>query len=261
MGENSKISWTDNTFNPWIGCTKVGPGCDHCYAEESLPAKFMGIKWGAGQPRHRTTKSNWKKPLSWNKKAKEDGKRIRVFCASLADVFDNEVPSEWRTDLFQLIRETPNLDWIILTKRIGNVEKMLPPDWGAGYPNVWLVITVVNQEEAKRDCPKLRDIHAVVHGLSIEPMLAPIDFAEFPREDLPSNHWFTELDYLDWVICGAESGLEARPFNEDWVRTLQAQCEATETAFFYKQIIRDGVKVETPELDGRRWTEFPEVSA
>ncbi len=249
MGENSKISWTDHTFNPWIGCTKVSPGCDNCYAEtQDGHRKWTAEGWGTGKPRTRTTAS-WKNPLKWNKEAELAGVRRKVFCASLADVFDNAIPQEWRHDLFNLIKATPHLDWLLLTKRIGNAKKMLPADWGKGYPNVWLLITVVNQKEAIRDIPKLLFRPAVIRGLSIEPQIEGINLC-------PSmNHG------IDWVICGAESGPKRRPFNEDWARSLRNQCQQIGAAFFYKQIIKDGKKLETPELDGRQWAEFPTSSS
>jgi Protein of unknown function (DUF5131) len=131
MSENSKIEWTDHTFNPWEGCQKVGPGCDHCYAE-ARNARFSGgtaIDWGPGAPRRRTPPANWRKPLQWNAAHAEFfakyGRRQRVFCASLADVFDDAVPDEWRIDLASMIVMTPNLDWLLLTKRIGNAASML----------------------------------------------------------------------------------------------------------------------------------------
>jgi protein gp37 len=123
MSANSKIEWTDHTFNPWEGCQKVGPGCDNCYAE-ARNARFGGgqaVNWGPGAPRRRTSIANWQKPLAWNRAhaafLAEHGRRQRVFCASLADVFDNAVDPAWRADLFQLIEATPELDWLLLTKR------------------------------------------------------------------------------------------------------------------------------------------------
>src|SRR5580692_7935980 len=122
MGENSKIEWCDHTFNPWIGCQKVSPGCDHCYAEtQNNLRKWNGGKWGPHAPRKRTSEANWKKPLQWQKRAAEFSGRRRVFCASLADVFDNKAPDGARDDLFDLIRETPSLDWLLLTKRPENI--------------------------------------------------------------------------------------------------------------------------------------------
>ena len=132
MGENSKIEWTDHTFNPWIGCTKVSPGCEHCYAEGESKRRGWA-SWGRGCPRKRTSKSNWLQPFAWNRDAIKRGTRLRVFCASLSDVFDNEVPAEWRQDLWAVIQKTPALDWLLLTKRPENIRAMLPKDWGNGW--------------------------------------------------------------------------------------------------------------------------------
>ena len=165
MSANSAIEWTDHTFNPWWGCQKVGPGCDHCYAE-TLDKRTGGQHWGPGAERRRTSVKNWHDPVRWNKQADaffaEHGRRQRVFCASMADVFDNAVDPQWRDDLFALILATPNLDWLLLTKRIGNVGNMLPVpfDFDKHYPNVWIGATIVNQEEADRDIPKLLAVTA-----------------------------------------------------------------------------------------------------
>lgn len=176
MSENSKIEWTDHTFNPWEGCTKVSPGCDHCYAETRNVRFAAGINGGAGALRRRTSAANWRLPYKWNAAAAkfflEHGRRQRVFCASLADVFDNEVDPNWRADLLLLIRQTPNLDWLLLTKRIGNVLKMVseadeiisrisrPLNWPLA--NVWLGATIVNQEEANRDKPNLLEFQSLL---------------------------------------------------------------------------------------------------
>lgn len=198
MGEKTAIEWCDHTFNPWIGCANVSPACDHCYAE-SWAKRSGSVQWGPHAERHRTTEANWKQPLKWNKKAGEKGVRYKVFCASLADVFDNAVPRHWRTDLFALIRQTPNLDWLLLTKRIGNAQDMiarateeLKPDslCGAGqhnhspvaqwpWPNVWIGATICNQEEAERDIPKLLKVPAAKRFLSIEPLLGKIDISRW----------------------------------------------------------------------------------
>jgi protein gp37 len=143
MAEKSIIEWTRSTFNPWIGCTKVSPGCDGCYAAVSTPARAMKIEWGAGKPRHRTSPSTWAQVRRWNAEAAATGEFRPIFTASLADVFDNEVPDEWRADFWTLVRECRHLTFQMVTKRIGNVPRMLPPDWGdAGYPNVWLLTVV-----------------------------------------------------------------------------------------------------------------------
>ena len=146
MGETTEISWTDHTFNPWLGCTKVSAGCTHCYAE-SLVNRYGWAKWGPGQARKRTSAANWRKPLAWNRAAEKAGVRRRVFCASLADVFDHEAPAGARADLWDLIRKCPALDWQLLTKRPENIEQYLPADWEHyhGWPNVWLGTTTEDQ--------------------------------------------------------------------------------------------------------------------
>lgn len=244
MARNSKISWTDHSFNPWIGCQKVGPGCDRCYAA-AMNHRWGHGNWGPRAPRRRTAVATWTTPRKWNAMAWAAGRRDRVFCASMADVFDNAVDEQWRADLWDLIRETPNLDWILLTKRIGNAPAMLPADWAAGWRNVWLMATVVTQAEADRDVPKLLALPAVVHGLSIEPQLQAIDLRGRP---------------VDWIITGAESGPGARPYDEDWARDLRDQAAAIGAAFFYKQRIDAGRKIETPDLDGVRHVAVPSGS-
>lgn len=240
MSENSNIEWTNHTFNPWEGCQKVGPGCDHCYAE-TRNARFGGgtaINWGPGAPRRRTSASNWNKPLLWNKQAEafmaQNGRRQRVFCASLADVFDNAVDPAWRDDLFTLIEATPNLDWLLLTKRIGNVGNMLPVpfDFDLLFPNVWLGATIVNQEEADRDIPKLLAVPARVRFLSMEPLLGPVDLYPFLE---PSMRHGVDMPGLDWVIDGGESGPGARPKHPDWSRSLRDQCAAAGVPYLHKQ--------------------------
>ena len=148
MAEITGIAWTDSTFNPWIGCTKVGPGCDNCYAEALMDKRWKRVQWGSGQPRERTSAANWKQPLLWEREHEAfmlmHGRRRRVFCASLADVFDNEAPPQWRGELWALVKATPHLDWLILTKRVGNVQSMAPAD--GLPPNVWLGATMVNQK-------------------------------------------------------------------------------------------------------------------
>jgi protein gp37 len=244
MGENTKIEWTGHTFNPWTGCTKISPGCDHCYAE-SWAKRAGTVRWGVGEPRRRTTAANWRLPLKWNAQAEREGRRFRVFCASLADVFGNAVPDEWRADLFRLIRATPRLDWLLLTKRVGNACAMIDdarerghlltsgsPEWP--WPNVWIGATVVNQEEADRDIPKLLATPAAVRFLSIEPMLGPItiDRRLIEQIDGTSQHG---PRFIDWIICGGESGPKARPMHPDWARSLRDQCAAAGVPFLFKQ--------------------------
>lgn len=249
MGTNTAIEWCDHTFNPWIGCTKVSPACDHCYAETQA-ARFKMAEWGQHAPRKRTSLDYWKQPLKWDRQASV---RRKVFCASMADVFDNHrsIDPQWRLDLWQLIRKTQNLDWLFLTKRPQNIRKMLPPDWGNGWPNVWLGTTVENQEEAERRIPHLLDVPAAMRFLSCEPLLGPVRldsintlkypgaerldalsgfaygmFDDIASENLPSIHW---------VIAGGESGSNARPSHPDWFRDLRDQCAAADVPFFFKQ--------------------------
>lgn len=240
MSENSKIEWTDHTFNPWEGCQKVGPGCDHCYAE-TRNARFGGgvaVNWGPGAPRRRTSAANWNLPRKWNAQADafmaQHGRRQRVFCSSLADVFDNAVDPAWRADLFALILATPALDWLLLTKRIGNVRSMLPAHViGGELPsNVWLGATIVNQEEADRDIPKLLAVNARVRFLSMEPLLGPVTvFSIDGPVDVPDGM----PSPLHWVIVGGESGPGARPMHPDWARSLRDQCQAAGVPFLFKQ--------------------------
>ncbi|MBY4726645.1 MULTISPECIES: phage Gp37/Gp68 family protein [Burkholderia] len=259
MSENTKIEWCDHTFNPWEGCQKVGPGCDHCYAE-TRNARFAGgvaVNWGPGAPRRRTSAANWRKPLQWNRDSTFyaiHGRRQRVFCASLADVFDNEVDLLWRRDLFKLIVDTPNLDWLLLTKRIGNVPTMLRHIGVERLPdNVWIGATIVNQKEADRDIPKLLEVPARVRFLSMEPLLGPVrldairghEWDEDLRVDVLTGYGITSprqeephrvLDeMIDWVIVGGESGPGARPMHPDWARSLRDQCSAAGVAFHFKQ--------------------------
>lgn len=243
MSENSKIEWTDHTFNPWEGCQKVGPGCDHCYAE-THNARFAGgtaVNWGPGAPRRRTSASNWELPKRWNAQAEafmnQHGRRQRVFCASLADVFDNAVDPQWRADLFALIAATPNLDWLLLTKRIGNVGNMLPVpfDFDKIYPNVWLGATITSQAEADRDIPKLLALDARVRFLSMEPLLGPVSFDGMFANPHDMRDGTNMLEALDWVIVGGESGHGARPMHPDWARSLRDQCAVAGVPFLFKQ--------------------------
>lgn len=235
VAENSKIEWTDHTFNPWVGCTKVSPACDNCYAESWAKRAGRGDLWHGSSPQ-RTSESNWRKPVKWNAEAMKTGKRARVFCASLADVFDNAVPAEWRSDLFKLIEATPHLDWLLLTKRIGNVRKLC--GGVSAWPNVWLGATVVTQEEVDRDVPKLIATPAAVRFLSCEPLLEEISFRWAPWRPLGRTHSTDHLDglrMLDWVIVGGESGSKARPMSQQWVEQIRAQCAEAGVAFFMKQ--------------------------
>lgn len=298
MAENSAIEWTDHTFNPWIGCTKVSDGCKHCYAETLMDKRYGKVKWGPQGARVRTSKANWDKPRRWNEQAKKEGRRFRVFCASLADVFEEKPDqpeiNEWRNDLFALIDATPNLDWLLLTKRPENIKRLWPFGWYGRdftWPNVWMGTSVENQETADERIPWLLKIPAVVHFLSCEPLLGHIDLelsgANYGRDDLN--------EMVNWVIVGGESGPGARPLHPDWVRSIRDQCLEADTPFFFKQwgawtpnhgllngtmekmrqfrsydqnryVELDGVFLNRMEkknagrmLDGREWNQMPQV--
>lgn len=259
MGEITNIEWTDHTFNPWIGCTKVSAACDHCYAE-TLAKRYGWAEWGAGQPRKRTSEANWKKPLSWDRKAKADGVRRRVFCASLADVFDAEVPTALRDELMILIAHTQNLDWLLLTKRPQVAKKYFETP-GRSFNrdgNIWLGTTVEDQKMADLRIPILLSIPAKVRFLSCEPLQELVRL---------KDEW---LLHLDWIICGGESGPGARHMNPSWARSLRDDCQRSGTFFFFKQWgdwmpdgatdhahTRVGKKAAGAMLDGRQHREFP----
>lgn len=270
MGEQTKISWCDHSFNPWWGCTNVGPGCDNCYAERD--AKRYGYEWGQRVPRRFFGDKHWNEPLKWNEKAKREGKKKKVFCASMADWADNEVEQDHRDRLFALIKKTDWLIWQLLTKRIGNAEKMLPEDWGSGYENVWFGITVVNQEEADRDIPKLLKIPARVRWLSIEPQIGAVDLMAVMTGDGdgPSREliWIGQGAGIDWVVIGGESGSKniVRPFDFQWARDGIRQCREAGVACFVKQLgshpistrVYERVRLGIKDYKGADPSEWPE---
>ena len=263
--ENSKIEWTDHTFNPWIGCQHVSPGCDHCYAEtQNAFRKWNGGVWGPHAPRKRTSAAYWTNPVKWNAIARKHGDRPRVFCASLADMFDNQVEAEWRHDLWALIRECGRLDWLMLTKRPQNIVKMLPSDWGRGYQNVWLGVTAENQTYFDQRWKILQNIPAWIKFISYEPALGPLRLPK--HNSLPV-----------WLISGGESGGGARPLDPQWVRDVIADCRRSGIAPFHKQwgiyasnplVAEHGLSIEGAKaldnhgkggglLDGELIREFP----
>jgi protein gp37 len=234
VGAETAIQWCDHTFNPWIGCTKVSEGCRNCYAEaQNRFRKWNGGEWGPGAPRKRTSASNWRLPEKWNREAERAGQRARVFCASLADVFDDEAPAHWRADLFDLIGVTPHLDWQLLTKRPQNAARMLPwRDGEAPWRNVWIGTSVEDQRAADERIEHLMRTPATVRFLSCEPLLERIDLAP----------WFTRIraavlgGSIDWVIVGGESGGGAREMRLDWAQRIVNDCKAAGVAVFVKQL-------------------------
>jgi protein gp37 len=239
--ENTGISWTTHTFNPWIGCTKVSTGCDNCYAEGFNKRMGQG-NWGPGAERRVTSDINWRNPIKWNRQAEAAGTRTKVFCASMADIFDGEAPAETRERLWDLIRATPSLDWQLLTKRPTNIARFLPKDWGDGYPNVWLGVSAENREFALRRIPVLQSIPATIRFVSAEPLLG--DLGEL------------DLEAIDWLIIGGESGRGARPFDVAWADRLIEQSKLQEVKVFVKQLGRkpvfDGNELVILNNSGRR---------
>lgn len=311
--KNSAIEWTDHTFNPWIGCTKVSPGCANCYAETLMDTRMGRVRWGKGKPRQRTSEAYWQQPLQWNRKAalflqckrgcrfqstdagldgfcprcgdpEADPVRPRVFCASLADWLDDEVPLEWLADLLGLIAQTPNLDWLLLTKRPELWRHRIREVAESGFPgelarrgmhfaedwfwdrrcspeNVWIGTSVEDQVRAQERIPYLLRIPARVRFLSMEPLLGPVDLGISP----PRGH--TAETYhagIHWVIVGGESGAEARPMHPVWARKIRDECAAAGVPLFFKQwgehderTIRMGKKLAGRLLDGVEHNALP----
>lgn len=296
MGKDTNIEWADHTFNPWIGCAKVSPGCKNCYAEILMDTRYGRVEWGVNGTRVKTSPNYWKKPLAWAKEARRAGVKRRVFCASLADVFEDRPELvAWRFELFSLILQTPELDWLILTKRPENYEKVMADLYNytlkeLGAPtafrysqlyekleNVWYGVSVENQEQAEKRIPALLKMPAKRHFLSCEPLLEKVDL-------FSANHGLLE-NTVDWVIVGGESGKNARPMHPHWVMSMRDQCEFYGVKFFFKQWgewvpehqVKDWYKYDVHEwntaiasvrvgkkkagrlLDGRTWDLMPPV--
>jgi protein gp37 len=241
MGYNSSIEWTTHTFNPWWGCTKVSDGCKHCYAE-ALSKRYGHRVWGPGNSRRTMSDDHWHNPHKWNSEAKASGTRYRVFCASMADVFEESAPEGQLERLWELIRETPYLDWQLLTKRPHRIAENLPKDWGEGYSNVWLGTSIEDGRVVKR-AQLLVKVPAVVHFLSIEPLIGPV----------------TDLDLtnIEWVIVGGESGAGSRPMLQEWIEDIRLKCERSDVAFFFKQWGGVNKKKNGRLLDGKTYDELP----
>lgn len=266
MAENSKIEWTDHTFNPWWGCTRVSPACDHCYAETFSHRLGLDL-WGDGGVRRPMSESYWKQPIRWNTKALAAGVRYRVFCASMADVFEHSAELDaWRTRLWQLVDATPQLDWLLLTKRPQNVVRMTP--WGRDWPlNVWVGTTVENQAMARKRLKHLAKVPSVVRFVSCEPLLGPLDLSR----ELVSG-------VINWTIAGGESGPRSRPSAPDWFRSLRDQCVTAGVPFHFKQwgdwapldgivpqhaygVARVGKRSAGRTMDGKTWNGLPRVQS
>jgi len=271
MGEITAISWCDHTFNPWIGCTKVSRACDGCYAWAMMDLRYQRVQWGApghgNGTRERTSAGNWSKPRAWDRKAAASGTRPFVFCASLADVFDNQVPREWREELFELIRVTPNLVWLLLTKRPQNIVRMVRDHGaiagnGTRYlpGNAAIGTTVEDQDRAInlfRLAIAARDTGPLFTFASFEPLLGPVDPTRIVVHEGPAEFYGSpeiksvvmnfnalagapsmHLPPLGWAITGGETdqgGHKARPSHPDWFRSLRDQCAAAGVAYHHKQ--------------------------
>lgn len=266
MAAATQIEWTDHTFNPWVGCMKVSPLCDNCYAADLVTNK----KWFTGDPasqaradaasyqwgepgvgvghRKRTAESTWKQPLAWNRKAEREGTRPFVFCASLADVFDNAVDHQWRSDLFDLIRATPNLIWLLLTKRPQNIERMVAANGGLP-PNVALGTSAGTQAEVNKAIALIArakiNLRPAFTFISAEPLLEAVSFMATPDLRIA-------MTQVDWVIVGGESGKGARRMEADWARAIRDELAGTETVFNFKQMGGwPGSRKGSHELEGQ----------
>lgn len=249
MGQDSKIEWTRHTFNPWWGCAKVSPACKHCYAE--IWAQRLGLDlWGTRKARRFFSEKHWHEPLKWNADAVAKGERPRVFCASMADVFeDRRNLDQWRSKLWELIEQTRQLDWLLLTKRPEFIAKMVP--WTDRWPsNIWLGTTAEDQEWADKRIPLILDLPATVRFVSCEPLLGPVDLRNWLKK--------AGVGGINWVIAGGESSSKARPMNPAWAESLRDQCEAIRVPFHFKQwghwgpeSSADRKAVQSVELIGR----------
>ena len=264
MARETGISWTGTrksdgtiapggTFNVMIGCSKVNEECANCYAEDYDNRYFNGEHWGPGRPRKMMSEHYWNDPIRWNRAAEKEGIKIKVFCSSLADVFDKEIPASVRNRLWLLIKNTPNLIWLLLTKRPENILGMLPSDWGTGYDNVWLGTTTGMQKSFDRNVPIISKIPARKRFLSIEPQLEEVDCTPIMRKDSP----------IDWVIFGGESGSKARPFDPEWMKKPIEQGKEAGVAVFVKQFgaiwAKDNNCKSKAASDPAEWPEWAKV--
>lgn len=247
MGEASKIEWTHHTFNPWWGCMRVSPGCERCYAETF--AKRVGLKlWGPTVNRRTFGDKHWSEPLKWDRAAAKAGERHRVFCASMADVFEDRVDlDEERARLWALIERTPHLDWLLLTKRPENAHRMVP--WTAIWPNnVWFGATAESTEWLAQRAPWVMRAPARVRFLSCEPLLNALDLDEY----------LSPTSGINWVIVGGESGPGARPFDPAWASGIVEQCRYYGVPVHVKQMGARPVGMKLRDSKGGDWTEWPE---
>lgn len=241
MAQTSNIAWTNATWNPVIGCTKVSAACDFCYAEEYVNRYEPLVQWGKpGQKSklRRTSPSTWDNPRKWNNAAGKAQTPLRVFTCSLSDFFDSDWDPQWRAEAWDVIRATPWLDWMVLTKRPQNISKMLPEDWGSGWRNVWLGTTAENQEEYDRRRLHLLRVPAWAYFFSVEPMLGPV-----------VRDVVHELGKNVMYICGGESGHNHRLMDLAWAESLRQSCARNNVRFFFKQVssVKPGMRGNAPD--------------
>lgn len=248
MGITSKIEWTDATWNPWMGCHKVSQGCKNCYMYREQ------IQYGNDPSLIRRSKTTFTAPLKWREPK-------RVFTCSWSDFFIEEA-DEWRGEAWDIIRQTPNHTYQILTKRPENIAARLPHDWGDGWPNVWLGVSAEDQDNADRRISYLLRTPASIRFVSCEPLLGPIDILKASLSE-PPDYDFVEVFHprqtyrIDWVIVGGESGPKARTMNPYWARGLRDQCQTSNIPFFFKQWGCFKKRDDDRLLDGQLWEEFP----
>ena len=259
--KDTKIEWCKHTFNPWVGCSAVSAGCEKCYARVREEGRFHRDF----SARRRTTAGNWRQPVLWNKAAKAAGKMETVFCGSMCDWLDEKADANWRLDLWALIQATPNLFWLLLTKR---PEKYKHLTRGYLPPNVGIGLTVENQAAAEVRMPLLMEIPAVLRFVSVEPMLEKVDLMPWLRlrkrsellagwMDREPTAFETVMPAVGWVICGAETGPGARPMDMGWAQDLERQCGMAMVPFFFKK----ASKGEWRPVPGRAWPKLTKKTA
>lgn len=233
MGQKTIISWTNRTWNPWRGCTKISPGCKNCYM-------FTAQTRYGNDPSVVIRTKTWRDPYRWQRDAEEKDRQELVFTCSWSDWF-HEDADEWREEAWKVVRECPNLVFQILTKRPERIQNHLPDDWGSGFPNVWLGVSIESNRYVRR-AEILKLVPASVRFISAEPLLGAL-----PELD---------LENIDWLIVGGESGPSFRQMDPAWARDLRDRSLDAGVPFFYKQ--SSALRTETDTLlDGEEWRELP----
>ena len=248
MGKITRIEWCDHTWNPWIGCTKVGAPCDFCYAEDMMDTRYGRVQWGPHGDRVRTSLSTWHNLRRWDRAAREAGERRFVFSLSLGDIWDNQVDPAWRREAFEEARACPNLVMLYLSKRIGNAVEMAEAAGGLP-PNAALGSTFGDQRDYDRDGGKLYVAGKLTGALftfgSFEPLLGRVQLDDYAP---------------DWIIVGGESGRNARPMDIDWARSLKRQSGELGRVFNFKQVGGRSNDKGGHALDGQTFFSRPLVS-